>query len=68
MIEIHSSPVDMVRLRSAEWKLESTDLFRVEISIFVTVGYGDREEVIVCASIRCQSVQRSLELGTTRGL
>lgn len=76
MIEIHSSPADMARLRSAqdfsevhaECVLEITDLFSMEVSVFVTVGYGDCEEVIVCASVRCQSVQCSLQLSTTWGL
>ena len=39
---------------------EITDLFNMEISILVTVGYGDCEEIVVCAGIRCQSVQCSL--------
>lgn len=30
---------------------EITDLFSVEISVPVTVGYGDCEEIIMCAGV-----------------
>lgn len=31
--------------------LEITDLFSMEISVLVTVGYGDCKEIIMCAGI-----------------
>lgn len=40
-------------------------LFGVEVSVLVTVGDGDCEEVVVGASVGSQSVQSPLQLSTT---
>lgn len=64
MTGLHGSPVCLV---FGFW-VGVTDLFGVEVSILVTVGDGDGEEVIMGAAVRSQPVQRSLELGTTRRL
>lgn len=53
----HSQIVFNNSITHHERALEVTDLFSVEISILVTVGYGDCEEIIMRAGIRRQSVQ-----------
>lgn len=45
-----------------------TYLFSVEVAVLVTVGYWDGEEIVVCAGIGCQSVQRSLQLSAAWSL
>lgn len=37
----------------------------MEVSVLVTVGYGDAVEILMGASVGHQSVQRSLQLSTT---
>lgn len=59
---------DMARRQFAQCFQKVTDLLWVEISILVTVGDGDGEEVIMGAAVRCQSVQCSLQFSTTRRL
>ena len=47
---------------------QSTNLLGMEVSVLVTVGYGDAVEILVSASVRHQSVQRSLQLSTAWSL
>lgn len=48
--------------------IDVTHLFSMEVSILVTVGYGDGEEIIMCTAVGRQPVQCSLELSTTWSL
>lgn len=47
---------------------QSADLFSVEVAIFIAVGDGDCEEVVMCARVGGQSVQSPLQFSTTRSL
>ena len=41
----------VIQKAHSERLLQITDLLRVEISVLATVGDGDGEEIIMCASV-----------------
>ena len=57
--------IDAIGIRTP---CQSTNLLGMEVSVLVTVGYGDTVEILMGASVGHQSVQRSLQLSTTWSL